>query len=293
MKLLQTITLKLICLGMLIFAVALILYPSSTLYEMMVSQIPGGQHSETTNQMLRILVGIVGCAIAIWGLIPLSNGRSRSKTISFPDAQGTTTVHLESIEKTLNQEIARQPEIKRVSVEIEPADDNRRVRLVANVVIRKGSGISTRDIYTRMKTFIVEEARNILGPDEIAGLDLNVEGIIPDKRAHSAVIEEVPVDFEKKTGDSLPPGPEQDDSEDLGGEGALDRLPEAAPADRDAEIPPSEFEADRQNGASRTAFDHLDTGDASGTNGDDEDDLPPIRDAELVLDDDDDGQEER
>jgi len=198
MRVLQAITLKLMCIALLLVGGALIRYPSSELYHMVAVQFPD-------NDVWRLVVAIMVCAVAVWGIIPLPRRQRKSRSISFADGQDNTTIELDSIAQALSREISKQPEVKRIAITFEPADDERRVRLSCNAVIRKGPGASTRDISARLRQYVADQGRQILGPGEVVGVDLTIQGIIVDRgKSGAPVLEEVPVDLpgedaEKKT----------------------------------------------------------------------------------------------
>lgn len=195
MRFLQTVTFKLICLALLIVGVLLVVTPSSQLYGAAVAWVD----SVTSHpNLLRVALGVLGLAVAVWGLIPIPRTRRSGKTITYPDAQGSTTVRLDSIETTLKKEISQHPNVKKINLLVEPADENRRVRIEAGVVLNKAPGDSTRDISAQLKSRIAEEMRNILGPDEVVSVDLTIEGfaIKRDKKG-KAKIEEASLSLER------------------------------------------------------------------------------------------------
>jgi len=184
MRTVQTILLKLICVALLAAGVVLFFYPIGQVYQLAATYLPDW---DWLRRLVAILVGL----IAFWGLIPLPRRRYTGKTLTLPDAEGITTIRLGSIEKTLEGELAKQPEVKRIAIHIEPADDERRVRITADIVLKKPPATVTRDVAAGLKTYIAQQAREILGREEVVGVDLNIERIVVERR-RGEVVEEAP-----------------------------------------------------------------------------------------------------
>lgn len=172
---LQALTLKIICAGLLVAGVALIFVPSSQLYHLVATQAPA-------SMLARVVVAIVVVAVSAWALLPLPR-KTRGKSISFPDALGQNIIQLNGMERTLARLLARDPEVKWSSVEFEPADDQRRVRIAASVDLFKAASASTREIQARLKDAIANQGRKLLGDDVITGVDLNTRNVIINKKA--------------------------------------------------------------------------------------------------------------
>ena len=190
MRILQLITLKLLSAAVLALGITLLFVPSHQIYQAMSSYVVSGPA-----HVFRLIFGVIVFAIGVWGLIPLPKARRRAaKAISFPDSQGNTTIMLSAIEDSLSRIVTARPDVKRARILVEPADENRRVRLDARLVLRKGPGTSARDVVGQIKDYIADQGRQILGPGEIVGVDLTVEDVVMDKKAakSSSPIEEAP-----------------------------------------------------------------------------------------------------
>ncbi|HUW60777.1 MAG TPA: alkaline shock response membrane anchor protein AmaP [Candidatus Bathyarchaeia archaeon] len=116
--------------------------------------------------------------LGLLGLLPLSR-KKRRNTISFPGEYGEVTIHLDSIEATLNRIVSKMPEVKKISVRLIPSEDNRRAEVTGSLWIYKGSeaaGVS--EIVGKVQKHLRDTAINILGVEEIVMGKLDVPGII-------------------------------------------------------------------------------------------------------------------
>ena len=134
--------------------------------------------------------------LGLLGLLPLSR-KKRPNTISFPGEYGEVTIHLDSIEATLNRIVSKMPEVKKISVRLIPSEDSRRAEVTGSLWIYKGSeaaGVS--EIVGKVQKHLRDTAINILGVEEIVMGKLDVPGIIvsatPAKPAPPAVSKEAP-----------------------------------------------------------------------------------------------------
>lgn len=162
--------------------VALIMYPPSRLYEVIVLPMPD-------SWVVRVLVGAVFTALALIALAPLPKRLGRGKSISFTDDLGTDTVHLTPLERTLKKEVCTQPEVKRAWVFLSPTDDKHGVRVRAEVMLRKAPNVSSNEVRLRLKNYLAAQARQLLGTEEVAGVELDVLDISVEKTAAPAVQE--------------------------------------------------------------------------------------------------------
>lgn len=181
MRTLQQIVLKLICLALLAAGVAVIVLPLHQAYELAISNLPN-------SEIYRTFVGILVAVVGVFGLLPLPRRKRAKKSITFPDAQGQTTIQLDTIEQRLCALISKRPEVKKLSIMIQPADDKRRVRVLADVILRKAPGGSTRDMSAELKRVIAEQGRMVLGSEELVSVDLNILDLVIDLKNDSAAV---------------------------------------------------------------------------------------------------------
>ena len=133
-----------------------------------------GDHWAQLAPVLGALLFILG----LLGLLPLSRTK-RLNTISFPGEYGEVTIHLDSIEATLNRIVSKMPEVKKLQVHLIPSEDNRRAEVTGKLWIYKGSeAVGVSEIIGKIQKHLRDTAVNILGVDEIVMGKLDVPGII-------------------------------------------------------------------------------------------------------------------
>ncbi|HPC18290.1 MAG TPA: hypothetical protein P5318_18115 [Candidatus Hydrogenedentes bacterium] len=126
--------------------------------------------------------GLVAILAGLIGLWP-GRGAYRHNVITFPGVHGDVTIELDSVESTLTRMVNKMPEVKKIRIRVVPADDRRRVRVKADVLVYKGaSPSSAREIANRITDYLTDTAVNMLGVEDVTTVDLNVRGIVMDAK---------------------------------------------------------------------------------------------------------------
>jgi len=152
---------------------------------------------DTYWEQLAPVGGALLLILGLLGLLPLSR-KKRLSTISFPGEYGEVTIHLDSIEATLNRIVSKMPEVKKISVRLIPSEDNRRAEVTGSLWIYKGSeAVGVSEIVGKVQKHLRDTAINILGVEEIVMGKLDVPGIIVSaSTAKAAPPEEKKVEVE-------------------------------------------------------------------------------------------------
>lgn len=191
------------------------------------------------------VVGALFLLLGLLGLLPLSR-KKRPSTISFPGEYGEVTIHLDSIEATLNRIVSKMPEVKKISVRLIPSEDNRRAEVTGSLWIYKGSeAVGVSEIVGKVQKHLRDTAINILGVEEIVMGKLDVPGIIVSASTAKAAppeekkAEAAPVSEAEKKAD----GPAEVPTEPAGerDEERAEKLSEPEP-DTEIELDPVEEE---------------------------------------------------
>lgn len=122
-----------------------------------------GASDENPGPYKEILMVI--CGIGVLGLLlPLPPGRAR-KAITFPGSNGEVTIELESIEPTLERVALKLPEVKNISISLEPPprkkDGNVQVQAVA--VLEKTATEDARAVTMRVEHYLLVHTQRFLG----------------------------------------------------------------------------------------------------------------------------------
>lgn len=137
-------------------------------------------HRISGDWMLCLLLGIAAGALGIFALLPFELFQRKGRSISFTGPTGAVSIHLESFEMSLRKTIAKLPMVKRVSVNVTPRDNDRKVGIEAVVSLKKPAETSTRETAERLREFIDKVSRQILGADEIMSVDLQIQDVLVD-----------------------------------------------------------------------------------------------------------------
>ena len=173
MRIVQTIIQKLACVAVLAGGVAVLIFPISSLYAQITAQLPG------PNMVLRVAVGCVAAALALFALVPLGGGRRKSNQIKFDGL----TIQLDSVAATLNKAVGKLSIIKKATVHVQPNKAANKALVVADVSIIKPADTGAKETGDQLRVYIDETARRILGADEIENVDVNIVGIDINKTA--------------------------------------------------------------------------------------------------------------
>lgn len=153
--------------------------------------------------------GALLMSVGLLGLLPFRRFRVGSKVISFQGAYGSVVIQLDSVEATLNRVVGKMPEVKKITVNLLPAEDNRRVRIMADVLLYKDLKAGARETANRVSQYIADTAINILGVEEVTAVDLNVRGIIVEQVAPALPLEQEPAAEPELIGEEQEPEEEK------------------------------------------------------------------------------------
>lgn len=136
---------------------------------------------------IRVLGGLLLACVGLLGLMPaLKSRKDRSRQISFAGAHGDVFIQLDSVENTITRVIGKMPEVNRISVQVVPSDEGRKVLIMADVILNNLANIGAREAASRVSNQIMYAATHILGVDEVTGINLRVRRIAVDLKALKA-----------------------------------------------------------------------------------------------------------
>jgi len=183
MRTFQIVVRKLLCAAVLLGGGALCVMSFSELYQTAISNLPG-------SPLLRIAGGAALIVGAVLGLLPLQRPRLSKNSISFQGPHGDVAIQLDSVETLLARVIGKMPEVKKISVRVEPTEDNHKARVYAYVWIAKGEeAAGVRELAIRISHHVADMAAHILGVEELTSVDLNVLGITVSAGAAKQVMQ--------------------------------------------------------------------------------------------------------
>jgi hypothetical protein len=173
MRFLYALVFYLVFLAAIAAGVVLWIYELNELYDLAIKNIPD-------NAWLRPTVSVAAVAIGVCGLLfPfLFRQRRKSRTIEFQSKHGYIVIELDSVQKSLQKAMAKLPEVKDISLQVHPSDNDRKVRIVADAVVIKPPGAGIRETASDLEDKLAESAKRMLGVDDIASLDLNISRVL-------------------------------------------------------------------------------------------------------------------
>jgi len=131
---------------------------------------------------------VVAIVLGAYGFWPKGKKFRRRKKIAYEGPHGEVQIQLDTVEQSLNQVLARMPEIKKIELRVDPQAGGRKALIRADVVIYQQPGQSARAIAALVSDYIAETATKLLGLEELATIDLNVTGISVNTRKSSKAI---------------------------------------------------------------------------------------------------------
>ena len=141
-----------------------------------------------TVQGLWFTASIVAIVFGIYGFAPRSTKWRKPKKISYEGPHGEVQIQLDTVEHSLNQVLARMPEIKRINVKVEPHDGGRRALIRAEVILLQRPGQNARALASLVTDYIAETASKLLGLEDLATIELKVTGIVVNSKKSSKAI---------------------------------------------------------------------------------------------------------
>lgn len=191
MRFLQATLFRLLCLGLLAGGILLFQFEISFLYQTAVSYLPT---DNAQNNLVRFVVAIAVAVVALVGLIPWGLfGKKKSRVIEFEDSHGSIAIELTNVEESMNKMLRKLPEVHKINMQLIPADGNRKVRVVAEVELKKASGAGARAMTNQLRDQIDSMATRLLGVDEVVSVEVKVKRLVVDKNEEDAVIRGIPL----------------------------------------------------------------------------------------------------
>lgn len=112
-----------------------------------------------------------GLFIALGVIVALSfvlgGKKRRRKSITFAGAHGDVTIELESVEGVIEKVAYKLPEVRAISVRLEPTDARSRVMVLAETALMKDADADARMVTDRVQEYIKEHTRKILGVQDV------------------------------------------------------------------------------------------------------------------------------
>jgi hypothetical protein len=141
------------------------------IYNWIIQQVPNN-----TGYRIALAIGVM--LVGILGLWPIRKHARRGKKIEFQSKHGYIVIELDSVQRSLQKAMSKLPEVKDISLTVSPADNNRKVRIVADAVVYKAPGAGIRETASELEDKLAKAAMRMLGVDDIASLDLNISRTI-------------------------------------------------------------------------------------------------------------------
>lgn len=115
---------------------------------------------------------ILGGIFVVLGLIVaisyvMGGKKKRKKSISFAGAHGDVTIELESVEGVMEKVAYKLPEVRAISIRLEPTDARSRVMVLAEAALMKDADADARMVTDRVQEYIKQHTRKILGVQDV------------------------------------------------------------------------------------------------------------------------------
>jgi hypothetical protein len=116
---------------------------------------------------------ILGGALVVLGLIMFLSvfirgpKNRRRRSISFAGMHGEVTIELEHVEGVVENVAKKLPEVRAISIRLEPTESRQRVLVQAEAVLMKDADAEARQVTDRVQDYIKQHTRKILGVQEV------------------------------------------------------------------------------------------------------------------------------
>jgi len=172
MKTLQKWTFRVLCAAVVAVGVVFIIFDLHVVYDFAINVLPDDDALRMGLALAAVAVGVIGIGMT------LINRTSNSRKIEFQSRHGYIVIELDSVQTSLQKAMSKLPEIKNISLRVFPADNDRKVRIVADAVVIKPPGAGIRETASNLEDKLADAAKRMLGVDDIASLDLNISRVL-------------------------------------------------------------------------------------------------------------------
>lgn len=173
MKTLQFLLLKVFGLGVLAGGVLLVWFHFSELHALILDLV---QRNVPSDMLLRTGVGALFMILGLVAILPAKLTAGKGRKILVPSASGNNYIRLAPIEANLNKSLRKLPGVKRIAVTLFPTEGGRKVRVSADVTLRKGLTAGAREVVSRLNDQIMAHTKRELGADEVMSVELTIVG---------------------------------------------------------------------------------------------------------------------
>lgn len=133
-------------------------------YQQIIAQAPAIPNEILTyRQIIALLIGVYGL-IKLWmGLTP----KKRVRSVTFMGTHGEVTIELEPVETTLQQVALKLPEVKNITIKLNPLEGNGRIQIEAVAILQKSADEDARMITARIHHFLQLHTTRIVGLKDV------------------------------------------------------------------------------------------------------------------------------
>lgn len=93
--------------------------------------------------------------------------KSKQRTISFAGMHGEVSIELQNVERQLENVAKKLPEVRNMSIRLEPTDSPGRARVLADAYLVKNADDDARLVTARVQHFLQVHAKKILGLQDV------------------------------------------------------------------------------------------------------------------------------
>jgi len=172
MKIIQTLIYYLVFIAILAVGALFSRYELHEIYEFATENIPDENYIRYSAVGVLAIIGVGGL------LLPWVRPKRASRKIEFQSQHGYIVIELDSVQQSLQKAMSKLPEIKSISLQVLPSDNDRRVRIVADVIVIKPPGLGIRETAAELENKLAASAKRMLGVEDIASLDLNISRVL-------------------------------------------------------------------------------------------------------------------
>ena len=167
-----------------------------------------GQDPETGAGGFKLVLAIAGLLLTIagfYGFVPKLP--KKSETITFQSDNGEVTVELDRVAQHLRKVLLKMDEVKQAKVFVKPGQDGKEALISAKAMLIKPEGVTARETAKRVHRFITQTAKEMLGLEELAPINLQVRFAVNPKASGRALREAVKEEEAKLPPAVMPPDP--------------------------------------------------------------------------------------
>jgi hypothetical protein len=144
---------------------------------------------------LEIIIAASLMVLGAVAFLPRLSGPSMRRTLRIPTEHGNVAVQLEALRPALLKVLRKMPEIRKVRLNLKPSKARDKVHIIAHIALRQDASLDVQHHVDIVAAHIAESTVRLLGLENMAEVEVIVDGINVNARAAAKAVQEEAQNF--------------------------------------------------------------------------------------------------